>query len=89
MVCFLLFGSCTINNRLIYIDSIGDCYPTQRNIQNMYNQRSITGADYVWYDCQWLTRTQRDSVFQFKYDSFWKEHLQQYDSISNKIPNHQ
>ena len=80
MVCFLLFGSCDVNKRLINIDSNGDCYPTLRNIQSMYDQRSLTGTDYVWYDCQWLTRSQRDSIFQLKYDKFWKEHLNQYDN---------
>ena len=88
-ISFLII-SCVTREKLVYFDENGECYPTDFNIQKMIDKKNLTGLDYVWYDCQWLTHNHRDSLFQIKYDKVWRELIQEYDSINHPpVYNHQ
>ena len=79
---------CESTEKLIYFDEEGDCYPTDFNIQKMFDKKELTGLDYVWYDCdcQWMTRYHRDSLIQIKIDQSWEELIHHYDSVNSHNP---
>lgn len=58
----VLLFSCKTRESLIYYDEIGECYPTTENIDKMYQKRIETGENYVWFNCKWVTPSQRDSL---------------------------
>lgn len=45
---------------MVYYDTMGFCQPTLRNIQSMYDRRSVTGENYFWCGCDWRTKKQCD-----------------------------
>lgn len=82
LITSLLLIKCDTDEKHFHIDTDGNCYPTDSNIQKMIDEKNLTGLVYVWYDCQWLTQIQRDFLFRIKYNKVWKELIQEYDTIN-------
>ena len=81
---FLLTSCGTSKDMIYYVD--GECYPTDKNIQKMLDQKSVDGKDYVWFipECKWMTRQERDSIIDVLIEKSFNEVLESYkDSVSN------
>jgi hypothetical protein len=74
-----LLTSCGSKKELVYYVD-GECYPTTENIQEMYDLSEKTGEDYVWFtpNCEWMTRSERDSLVNVLQEKVWKETLESY-----------
>ena len=61
-----------------YVD--GECYPTTEYIQNMVTKSEVTGIEYVWFtpNCEWMSRSDRDSLVNVLQEKVWKETLESY-----------
>ena len=79
----LILKSCFTTPPLNYYEENGECYPTLTNIQQMYDLKNETGVDYVWHDCDWISRSQRDSLWDVEFNRIWDEIVKKYDSIPN------
>lgn len=86
---FFIFGtialltSCGNKKELVYYVD-GECYPTTEYIQNMVTKREITGIEYVWFtpNCEWMSRSDRDSLFDVLQEKVWKETLESYPKVN-------
>jgi len=79
-----MFASCGTTKELVYLDENGKCYPTIKSIDQMYKKRTETGLSYVWFNCEWVTRAQRDSLSIIENDRIMNKLIQMYDTINSK-----
>lgn len=79
-ICIIL-NSCVTPTAMIYYTEDGECYPTLASIQMTHDLEKRSGVDYVWFNCQWVTPTQRDSLSEIEFNRIWDEIVKQYDSI--------
>ena len=79
-----LLGSCATTGELIYVDENGECYPTLENIQKMTNMSTKNGVRYYWYQCDWYTWEQRDSLSAIESDRIMDKLIKMYDTINSK-----
>lgn len=77
-----LLGSCVTTGELVYVDENGECYPTLENIQKMHNLSSENGVRYFWFECDWVTKEQRDSLSLIENDRIMDKLIQMYDTIN-------
>jgi hypothetical protein len=79
----LLTVSCVSEKSMVVFNENGECFPTIENIDQMYKKRIETGLKYVWFNCEWVTRAQRDSLSDIENDRIFEELILLYDSIPN------
>jgi hypothetical protein len=75
----LLLLSCKTKESLTYVDENGEFYPTIESIDQMYIKRDETGLSYVWFNCEWVTHTQRDSLSLIENERIFEKLIQNYD----------
>lgn len=78
-----LLTSCVSNKTMVLYDGNGDCYPSLDNITEMYMKRTNTGQDYVWFNCEWITRSERDSLELVEFNLIWDRVVDSYDTTNN------
>lgn len=79
----LLTVSCVSEKPMVVVDANGECFPTIENINQMYMKRTETGLNYVWFNCEWVTRSQRDSLSLIENERIFEELILMYDSVPN------
>jgi len=75
----LLLLSCKTKESLTYVDENGECYPTIESIDQMYTKRAETGLSYFWFNCEWVTHAQRDSLSLIENERIFEKLIQNYD----------
>ena len=81
--------SCKTNEKLTYIDQNGECYPTLEYIQKMTNMSAENGVRYYWFQCDWYTWEQRDSLSAIENDRIMDKLIQSYTTDHHPVTNHQ
>lgn len=79
----LLIVSCKTKEKLTYIDQNGECYPTLEYIQKMTNMSAENGVKYYWFQCDWHTWEQRDSLSAIENDRIMDMLIQKHNTIEN------
>ena len=79
-----LFTSCGTTKELVYLAENGRCYPTLEYIQKMHDLSAENGVRYYWYQCDWYTWEQRDSLSAIESDRIMDKLIKMYDTINSK-----
>lgn len=83
VVVGILVGSCGLFKDPSFTLIDGECYPTDKNVQKMIDLKNQTGVDYVWFECEWVSRKDADSIKTARQEMIFNQMLETYSDSLN------
>lgn len=82
LVATILVSSCVSlkEKNITYVN--GECYPTNTYVDQMIKMRNQTGLEYVWFECEWVSQKEVDSIKDYRAELVYLKMLETYsDSL--------